>query len=122
MSKSMMASNFPTTFRGRPRGSPLQRRRPGYGLDLQDFEGDREGRPYKDYEPDTASIRIFVRATLAVALFPAASFAAVDSSNVASWALASPHRAFSAMASASSRARRSALALFRLSWYSSSGM
>jgi len=30
-------------------------------------EGDREGRPYKDYEPSCLIDRIFVGATLAVA-------------------------------------------------------
>jgi hypothetical protein len=31
-------------------------------------KGDREGRPYKDYDYDVAALHIFVGATLAVAL------------------------------------------------------
>ncbi len=35
----------------------------------QDSKGDREGRPYKDYEALAGLSRIFVGATLAVALW-----------------------------------------------------
>ncbi len=42
-------------------------------------KGDREGRPYKDYETDIGLGRIFVGATLAVALFIAIAVHLVSS-------------------------------------------
>ncbi len=35
---------------------------------IERYKGDREGRPYKDYDTDSMMCRVFVRATLAVAL------------------------------------------------------